>query len=339
MTENIESKLDETFAIKFWGVRGSIPTPSTRAFKTDEYGGNTSCVEVTVGAEDKYILDAGSGLRVLGNALMQTEFGKGKGKAKILLSHVHWDHIQGWPFFVPAYIPGNQFEVYGGKKTDKDKLEEALQGQPEQAIASEIEKAVTENAFKLQQSKYVFPVRLEQMASSIKFYDLSEGCQIENGVKVSYTPLNHPDGVLSYKFEKDGKTFVYATDNEHDGEALGEPFGTGDERLMKWMRNAELVVYDGQYTPEEYNPARFEMKQPSKIGWGHSTYEKGIDMALIAGVKKLMLFHHDPSHNDEKLSEIEARAKKYLENKICANGLPENELEVSLAYEGMEIKL
>jgi len=316
--------------IKLYGVRGSIPTPAINDFDTRMYGGNTTCLEVIADSGDEYILDAGSGIRVLGNELMKKEFGKGQGKAKVLLSHIHWDHIHGWPFFVPAYIPGNEFEIYGGRKSD-EKLEEALK---EQGICS-----ITQAAFEKQQSKYVFPIRLNQMPSTIEFYDLDEGYTINNGLRVGYTELNHPDGVYSYKLEEKEKTFIYATDTEHDGEIKGEKFGSMDKKLIKWIKGADILYYDGQYAPEEYNPEQYGLKGMPKIGWGHSTYEKGVEIAIEANVKTLVLGHHDPAHDDNYLDNLEKRAQTYMKEKLRELGRVESEIEVILAKEGMSLSL
>ena len=161
--------------VKLYGVRGSIPTPSTQNFNTTKYGGNTTSLLVSLDNSDKYIFDAGSGIRNLGNELLATEFGKGKGSAKIFLSHVHWDHIQGFPFFVPAYIKGNKFDIYGEKKHQKT-LEETLEGQ---------------------QQYPNFPITLEQMreiGADMNFHDLNEGNAVENGALIKYMGVNHPDG-------------------------------------------------------------------------------------------------------------------------------------------------
>ncbi len=306
--------------ITFYGVRGSIPTPATTEHDTRKYGGNTTCLELVTDTGKEYILDAGSGLRLLGNRLLKGEFGKGKGEAKILLSHVHWDHIQGWPFFMPAYIKGNVFDIYGGKKSNS-KLEETLK---DQGVSS-----ITMNAFSKQQSKFVFPVRLEQMPSTIRFYDIDEGAQISDGLSVKYMKINHPDEAFSYSFEENGKKFVFATDTEHDCE--GE-LGELDRKLIDWSRNADILYYDGQYTPEEYNPSKYGLFGMAKKGWGHSTYEKGADIAMAADIKRLVLGHHDPGHDDAKLDEIELRAKEYVRSK-------NSQLEVFLAREGVSLHL
>ncbi len=281
--------------IKYWGVRGSIPTPSTGGKETGKYGGNTSCLEVVAEGE-RYILDAGSGLRMLGQELMKDGYAPGgNGKATILLGHFHWDHIDGFPFFVPAYIAGNSFDIYGPKN-----------GVPENT------KSVTEEVFRKQQSEYVFPITIDRMGAEFNFRDLEDGEKLDRKAKVSCIELNHPGGVLSYRIEENGRSFVYASDYEHSD-------GT-DEKLVEWARNADVLVYDGQYTPEEYETYK---------GRGHSTYERGIDIASAANVATLVLTHHDPTHDDKTLDAILQRAKDYAKTK-------NKNLQVMLAYEGLE---
>ncbi|RLE38801.1 MBL fold metallo-hydrolase [Candidatus Woesearchaeota archaeon] len=305
--------------IKFWGVRGSIPTPGTDTVK---YGGNTTCLEVLSSKGDEYILDAGTGIRVLGlDMLCRDKYKKKPIEAKILISHVHWDHIQGWPFFVPAYMPNNRFQIYGGARS-KVKLEETLVGQKEnQTLKATIENAtmnkVTNHAFEMQQSRYVFPVRLEQMASNILFNDLKNGHFIQNNLDISFRQFTdmHPDGIVSYKLSENRTTFVYATDVEHNKQ---------DEEFIEWIRDADVLYFDGQYLPEEY--------KNGKQGWGHSTYEKAVDFCLAANVKYVVLGHHEPTHNDIMLDKKLDLANRYLISKKGAS-----KLHIALAREGQEL--
>jgi len=308
--------------IKYWGVRGSVPSPSSNDFKTEKYGGNTSCVEITTNSKDNYVLDAGTGIRLLGVEMMERK-DVGAQKAKILLSHVHWDHIQGFPFFSPAFIKGNEFKLYGEKKNTKFKTEEG--------DTIDYKKSL-EDTLRGQQQYPNFPVTLEQMASKMDFYDLEEGKTIENGVIISYIRLNHPNGVFSYKLEEGGKKLIYATDTEHDPETnANQEIGIESKKVVDWAKDANILIYDGQYTPEEYNPQEFGKKGMPKIKWGHSTYTKGIDIALKANVKQLVLFHHDPLHDDKKLDEINEKAQEYLRKRDN-----KSELKVMLAYEGLK---
>ncbi len=290
--------------IKFWGVRGSIPSPSVGdVFKTDYYGGNTACVEITTASGEEYILDAGTGMRLLGMDLIRRYKGNPI-KAKILFSHVHWDHIQGWPFFVPAFVRGNHFRLYGEKKVNHS-LQEVLKGQ---------------------QQYPNFPVSLEYMGADIEFIDLEEGCSSSEDIEVGYIRLNHPDGVFSYRIAEQGKVFVYASDTEHDGHKFNRLFGPTDKKLIDWATNADVLVYDGQYTLEEYD---------KKKTWGHSTPQKGVEIALNAGVKTLVIFHHDPAHDDEFLKRMHVDAIAYRDQ--ISKG--DHDLSIVFAREGMEIQL
>ena len=266
--------------IKFWGVRGSVPVPGPGTVKT---GGNTSCVEVRCG-KHLIILDAGTGIRMLGNEL----FKEGRIEAHIFISHVHWDHIQGFPFFGPAFIKDNKFFLYGGKNVTTT-LEEALYGQMNYPN---------------------FPVMIKDLPSGIAFNDLDEGEVItigDNEVMVNNVKLNHPNGVYSYRIDHGGSSLVYATDTEH--------YATPDSKLIEFARGADLLIYDAQYFPEEYTG---ESGGGSKVGWGHSTMVEGARVAKEAGIKKLVLFHHDPMHTDDLIDEKERRAKEHFENSIAA---------------------
>ncbi len=254
--------------LTYYGVRGSIPTPGE---ETIRYGGNTSCALVEAG-NNIIILDAGTGIRKLGNELMRREFGKGKGKAHIFLSHYHWDHIQGLPFFVPAYIPGNQLNLHG-----------------EERLGRSIEEIVEK-----QQAPPNFPEDARFQAK-MNFHTLKEWetMELSDKVKITCARLNHSSGVTAYRIENPEGTIVYATDTEH--------YAVPDWKLAKLAAGADLLVYDGQYTPEEY---------PQKQKWGHSTYEEGAKIAKLAGVRELHLFHHDPMHDDATIDAIVEKAQR-----------------------------
>ncbi len=262
--------------LTYYGVRGSIPTPGP---ETNKYGGNTSCAAVETDA-GLLILDAGTGIRKLGNELLKKEFGKGKGKARLLLSHYHWDHIQGLPFFVPAYIPGNEFQLYG-----------------EERLGRTVEEIVEK-----QQAPPNFPEDARFQAK-MHFHALKEWetMELSDKVKISCARLNHSNGVTAYRIEENGRAIVYATDTEH--------YSTPDWKLEKLAQGADLLIYDGQYTPEEY---------PQKQKWGHSTYEEGVKIAKRAGVKELHLFHHDPMHDDAAIDAIVERAQRLFPNTKAA---------------------
>jgi phosphoribosyl 1,2-cyclic phosphodiesterase len=265
--------------ITFWGVRGSIPTPGP---STMQVGGNTSCVEVRAG-KAILIFDGGTGLRLLGKKLLAEM----PITAHMFFSHVHWDHIQGFPFFEPAFVSGNVFHLYGGNNVSRT-LGETLAGQMDHPN---------------------FPVSLTVMAAKMTFRDLTEGESVEvddgAGDKVTVTNArgNHPQGVYAFRVEHRSKVFVYATDTEHYE-------GRMDDKLLALARGANVLVYDSQYTPEEYG---------AKKGWGHSTYEEGARIAKAAGARQLVLFHHDPMQNDAAVREKEARARKLFPNAVAAH--------------------
>jgi phosphoribosyl 1,2-cyclic phosphodiesterase len=270
--------------ITFWGVRGSIPTPGP---DTVEFGGNTSCVEVRAG-KAILIFDGGTGLRLLGKKLapeMPLE-------ARIFFSHVHWDHIQGFPFFDPAFVAGNSIHLYGGNNVSRT-LEETLAGQMDHPS---------------------FPVHLSEMGAKMTFNDLVEGQVLEidagdgSSVKLTAGRGNHPNGVWVYRVEHKGHSMVYATDTEH--------YAVIDPKLVKIAKGVDVLVYDAQYTPEEY--AGTAGTGASKLGWGHSTFEAAASLAKAAGAKKLVLFHHDPIQNDAAVRDKEKRAKALFADTLAA---------------------
>ena len=270
--------------ITFWGVRGSIPTPGK---DTVEIGGNTSCVELRAG-KALVILDGGTGLRQLGQKLLkEMPF-----TAHIFFSHVHWDHIQGFPFFGPAFIGGNTIHLYGGNNVSRT-LEETLAGQMDYPS---------------------FPVQLSQLGSTMSFKDLYEGQSLDidagdgKTLKVTTARGNHPNGVWAYRLELEGKSVVYATDTEH--------YSVIDPKLCALSKDADVLIYDSQYTPEEY--AGTAGTGGPKVGWGHSTIEEAAKLAKAANVKKLVLFHHDPMQSDAAVRDKEKRTKEWFSNVIAA---------------------
>jgi phosphoribosyl 1,2-cyclic phosphodiesterase len=283
--------------ITFWGVRGSIPTPGP---DTVAIGGNTSCVEVRAG-KTLLIFDGGTGLRLLGKKLLKEM----PLTAHIFFSHVHWDHIQGFPFFDPAFVPGNHIHLYGGNNVSRT-LEETLAGQMDHPS---------------------FPVHLTEMGATMTFGNLREGeaVQLEDGnggkVKLTTGRGNHPNGVWAYRVDYVGKSLVYATDTEH--------YAVVDPKLARLSKGADVLVYDSQYTPDEYDgkvPVGGVGMAMPKTGWGHSTYAEAAKLATAAGVKKLVLFHHDPLQNDAAVRDKETRAKALFANTVAA-------------YEGLTIEL
>jgi phosphoribosyl 1,2-cyclic phosphodiesterase len=279
--------------ITFWGVRGSIPTPGEG---TVHFGGNTSCVEVRAG-KAILIFDGGTGLRLLGKKLLSEM----PLTAHMFFSHVHWDHIQGFPFFEPAFVAGNVFHLYGGNNVSRT-LEETLAGQMDHPN---------------------FPVHLTAMGAKMTFRDLSEGETVEIGDGMGGRALvttaggNHPQGVYAFRLEHGGKAITYATDTEHyDGRV--------DEKIVQLARGATALIYDAQYTPEEY--AGTAGTGGPKKGWGHSTFQEGAKIAQLAGVGRLVLFHHDPIQSDAAVREKERRARALFPSTIAA-------------YEGLTIEV
>ena len=292
--------------IKFWGTRGSIPTPGRQ---TEKFGGNTSCVEVRVGGK-MLIFDCGSGLRDLGQSLMR-EFGRSGVEAHIFLSHTHWDHIQGFPFFVPAFSPGNTFYVYGSASKSMG-IGELMSGQ--------------------MQPEY-FPARIDDMGSNIHFRSFKEKVDLGR-VKLDIAALYHPGGCHGFAMSSEGKKVVYATDNELNlgmryrndkRPELGwkDPALTLDPHILPFYEGADLLIADCQYTDEEY---------PQKVNWGHSSMSAVAEVAIRAQVQRLAIFHHDPMHSDRAVDDLVLRAQRYL----LARG---SRIDCFGAREGMVLKV
>jgi CheY-like chemotaxis protein/phosphoribosyl 1,2-cyclic phosphodiesterase len=290
--------------VRFWGTRGSIATPGPG---TVRFGGNTSCVEVNTRSGDRLLLDCGTGARVLGGALMAQA--SGAINAAILLGHTHWDHIQGFPFFAPLFVPGNRFTVCGPLGSGRS-LQDVLSGQME--------------------FNY-FPVELSELPAAIAYRELGEGTHDIDGVRVVAQYLNHPTMTLGYRIEADGAALVYMCDHEPFSETFwhgdlvpGDAESIvheGDRRHARFMAGAGLVIHDAQYTPEEY---------PKHKNWGHSTYEYAVGLAAAAGVRRLVLTHHDPTHDDAFVESIEKRARDFGEKHGYG-------VDVRCAYEGLEL--
>ena len=292
--------------VQFWGTRGSIATPGP---DTVRFGGNTSCVSLTTDAGAQFIFDCGTGARALGAALMAQPVKPIA--ATILLSHTHWDHIQGFPFFTPLFVPGNRITVCGPEGSARS-LRDVLSGQMEFTY---------------------FPVELDQLPATLDFRELGEGTHEIGGARIIAQYLHHPAMTLGYRIEADDAAVVYVCDHEPYSETLWHGdlsrgraesiVHEGDRRHARFLAGAGLVIHDAQYTPEEY---------PSKKTWGHSTYEYAVGLAAAAGVKRLALTHHDPTHDDGFIAALEQRARAYAEQHGCA-------VEVGCAYEGLELSV
>jgi CheY-like chemotaxis protein/phosphoribosyl 1,2-cyclic phosphodiesterase len=287
--------------IRFWGTRGSLAKPGSTTLR---YGGNTSCVEVRAADDTLIVLDCGTGAHGLGQAL--STGGARLLRGHLLITHTHWDHVQGFPFFAPLFVPGNTWDIYapGGFG---NRLEETLAGQMEFTY---------------------FPVTLDQLGATIRYHDLVEGAFSLGDVQVTARYLNHPGLTLGYRLQSGGNILVYATDHEpHAGPQHGETHAMSahreDQQHIEFLRGADLVIHDAQYTAAEY---------VEKLGWGHSPMEYAVDVALAANAKRLALFHHDPTHDDAMLDRLVAACQQRVA--ACQGAL-----EVFAAAEGLLIEL
>lgn len=264
--------------ITFWGTRGSIPSPSNSEMETSHFGGDTTCLSIESG-DQLLILDAGSDIRSLGLHLMKSNYQK----ATLLFTHFHWDHIQGFPFFTPAFSPHWELEFYSPAfDSHTPALETVLRGQ---------------------QRTPMFPIGLNQMAARFSFHSMAPNHSFSlqsstTTLHIETAPLSHPGGCMGYRIQEESaagsKIFVVATDTEHLENGL-------NPELQKLAVGADLLLYDAQYTEEEY---------AKRKGWGHSTWRHGLEEARAAQVKHLMLFHHDPTHADGFIQAMEKEAQQ-----------------------------
>ena len=265
------------FTVRFWGARGSTPTPTRENLR---YGGNTPCLEFRTPKGNIFILDCGTGLRELGIAL-EKEFKKKPINARIFLSHYHWDHIQGIPFFTPLYHPRNRF-VFFGYPFQSERVRASLEGQ---------------------MADPYFPVEMSVMKAQRHFVGMEEENRVSfDDLIVSTKMLNHPQGCLGFRLECNGKVFVYASDNEPGNV-------TGDENVRSLAEGADVFLYDAQYLPKE-------MK--FRKGWGHSTWKEGVAIAKECKAKKLILFHHDPDRSDKEIDEILKVSRRHFDSVVAA---------------------
>lgn len=267
------------FHVRFWGVRGSIPAPGP---KTQRYGGNTPCVEMRCG-DELLIFDLGTGVRELGWEMVRAG---GPARASIFLSHYHYDHLQGLPFFTPIFIPKFAFTVYGAPRGSHS-VKEVLAGQMVQPY---------------------FPVTAEEtFKAQLTYKNLEAGQQLEIGpARVLTLDLNHPGGNLGYRVECDGRSVVYATDVEHGCEK--------DKALVEFARDADMLIIDAMYTEDEYRGR----KGSAKIGWGHSTWESAVETANASNAKQLVLFHHETTRDDAEMDRFVEEVRKHRPETIAA---------------------
>ncbi|MFC1670198.1 MBL fold metallo-hydrolase [Spirochaetota bacterium] len=316
--------------LKLWGVRGSIPTPlsgetikskikyaltnaklgdisseesinsyieSLPFYIKSTYGGNTTSMEVVTDSGELIIIDCGSGLKNLGKELMAGDFGTGKGHANIFLTHTHWDHIQGVPFFVPFFVPGNVFNIYSSVPDLKERLDH-------------------------QQVFTHFPIDLNYMLATKNFFEIETDSEFFlNDTRIFVKMMPHPGGSYGIRIEDKGKTFVYSSDCEFNLEEIDKI-----ESFKELFENADLVIFDTQYTFDE---------AINKLDWGHSSASIAIDIATTFNVKRLLLFHHDPEYDDEKLENVLSSARSYMHMKTKRG----HELEVDIAIEGMVVNI
>ena len=245
------------FWVKFWGVRGSVACPGQ---DTIRYGGNTSCIEVHCG-DYNFIFDAGTGLKTLGDHLPP---GK-QLNYDIFFSHTHMDHVNGFPFFKPAYSPATRLKLWAGHlKPNGNSIEQIIRNLMDQPF---------------------FPITVDLLAATLIFNDFTYGetITISDKITIQTAKLNHPGGATGYRVNYDGRSLCYVTDTEHKP---GQP----DENILKLIEGADIFIYDCTFTDEEF---------PTYVGWGHSTWQEGARLATQAGVKNFVVFHHDPAHHDE----------------------------------------
>ncbi|MDR1930423.1 MAG: MBL fold metallo-hydrolase [Treponema sp.] len=301
-------------SVRIWGDRGSIPCPGK---DTVIYGGNTSCLEIR--ADEKLVIvDLGTGVRLLGDWLMENDYKKGPIDADIFITHTHWDHIMGFPMFSPIFVPTTRFRIRGPVSYEDETLE--------QIIGAQL-------------SYRYWPVRIDELAADIEYSRIQEtSFDLGGGLRVTTKYLNHPILCLGYRFEYQGKSIVTAYDHEpfrnlfptdpsdpsfdediaREGEAAA---ADENEKILRFFHGADILIQDSQYTAEEY---------PRHTGWGHSTFEYALASAEAATAKKIILFHHDPGRTDAQLEE--------LERSFQARAAARPEIQLIAAREGLTIE-
>lgn len=289
-----------TFRIQFWGTRGSIPSPGPQTIR---YGGNTPCVEVRTADGWLIMLDAGTGARELGRSLIQRANGAAI-RGDIFLTHAHWDHIQGLPFFGPIFQRGNHFTIWGSE-----------------SVESSIARVVRD-----QMSPVVFPVSFEEVAATVDFRGVSEQPCHANGYEVRAFRVRHPGGALGYRFANgtgSSHALVYISDNELNPTTPYESPASWRRELVEFVAGARMLVHDTMYTVEEYDHHR---------GWGHSTHEDAVELALDAGVEQLVCFHHKPERTDDEVDQRVEACRALVKRRG-------GKLEILAAAEGLTLHI
>lgn len=279
--------------LRCWGTRGSIPSPGP---STARYGGNTTCFEVRVG-ERRLVFDAGSGMRLLGVKLVQQG---GSLDTPIFLTHFHWDHIQGFPFFPPLYRSGTDLRIIGPRQSNID----------------------IRSLFAGQMGPIYFPVPFSAIAADLSFEHLNEGVYEESGATLYTMRVKHPSFVIGYRIEVGGRVICFIPDNEIEAEGyeLGDDWR---DRLVRFAGDADILIHDSMYTDEEY---------PGRRGWGHSTFRQSLELAEEAGVRKLLFFHHDPERTDAEIDAIVHRLREESAARGCS-------VNMEAAAEGFDFTL